>query len=398
MDDVAGRVERTTARGAAVSRETERLQQALEARLEEQDSLRRVATLVARHHAPEDVFAVVTEEVARHLHADAAMTARFDADGIATVVADWAAPGLEPFPTGEPIVLGEGTVLALVRATRAPARVDTYDSLSGNHAEELREIGMRAGVGAPILVDGDLWGAVAAGSASAPFTADSEERLGAFAELVAQAITNVDARAKLKQSRARIVEAADVARRTLERNLHDGAQQRLVSLAISLRLLARRVDRETAPAVESCIQELLAGLEELRDLARGLHPAVLTERGLGPALEALAARSPVPVDVDAVLDVRLPDAQEAALYFVANEALANVAKYAQAGSATVRVRRADDWAEIVIADDGVGDARVERGSGLRGLADRVEALDGRFQVESAAGAGTTVRAWVPVRD
>ena len=255
---------------------------------------------------------------------------------------------------------------------------------------------MQSGVAAPIVVGGRLWGAVAAGSAAGPFPADAEERLGAFAELVAQAIANVDARLQLQASRARIVEAADAARRRLERDLHDGAQQRLVGLAIHLRLLAKRVGPEAAPAVEACIAELLTALEELRDLARGLHPAVLTERGLTPALEALAARSSLPVAVHAALERRLPEAHEVALYYVALEALTNVAKYAGAQSADIRVGHADGWAEIEIADDGVGGADAAAGSGLRGLADRVEALNGRLEVHSPAGAGTTLRATVPL--
>ena len=217
-----------------------------------------------------------------------------------------------------------------MQTTSAPARVDAYAGLEGAHPEEMLKLGMRAGVAAPILVEGRLWGAVAAGSAQAPFDALSEHRLAAFAELVAQAIANVDAQMRLKRSSARVVEAADGARRKLERDLHDGAQQRLVTLAIGLRLLARRAGPEVAPAVEGCIDELLAALEELRDLARGLHPAVLSEHGLHAALEALAGRTPVATRVQVTLPERLPETHEIALYFVATEALANVVKYAQA--------------------------------------------------------------------
>jgi signal transduction histidine kinase len=386
----------SVARVVAMWLENERLQETLRSRLEEQDALRRVATLVARDHAAEDVFDLVTEEVARHLHADAAMTARYDGPGVATVLSDWALPGLEAFPTGESFELDAGTALAQVQATGAPARVDSYEDLEGAHSEEVRELGMRAGVGAPILVDGELWGAVAAGSADAPFPEDAEERLGAFSELVAQAIANVDAREKLRQSRARIVESADLARRKLERDLHDGAQQRLVSLALSLRLLATKLEPESSGVVEGCIDELLTALQELRDLARGIHPVVLTERGLRQALEALAARSTIPVILDAAFDDRLPPAQEVALYYVAAEALANVAKYANAGSAEISVQRSDGWAEIVISDDGVGGASANGGSGIRGLADRVEALDGQLSLESPPGSGTTLRARVPL--
>jgi signal transduction histidine kinase len=255
---------------------------------------------------------------------------------------------------------------------------------------------MRAGVAAPILVDGQLWGAVAAGSRSDPFAAEAEARLGAFAELVAQAIANVDARIKLSESRARIVEAADNARRRIERDLHDGAQQRLVALAMSLQLVAMSAEPATATALQGCIEDLRTALAELRELARGLHPVVLTERGLPAALKGLAARSPVPVVLDADLAGRLPPAHEAALYFVAVEALTNVAKYAKATAAEVTLHGDNRWAEIAVADDGVGGARAEDGSGLRGLGDRVEALGGRLTLASARGHGTTVRARIPI--
>jgi signal transduction histidine kinase len=390
------RVVRTLDRpSAALVCEMERLERALHARLEEERALRRVATLVAQEHAPETVLGVVAEEVARHLAADAAMTARYDGPDRAAVLADWSAPGVAPFPVGTQIEIGPETALARVYATRAPARVDSYEGMPGEYPAHLRKLGMRASVAAPILVDGDLWGAVAVGSAADPFTEDAEVRLGAFAELVAQAIANVDARIKLRESRARIVEAGDEARRRIERDLHDGAQQRLVGVALSLRLVARSAPPATATAIERCIEDLMTALAELRELARGIHPVVLTERGLLPAVTMLATRSPVPVDLDADLEGRLPHAHETALYFVAAEALTNVAKYARASTATVTLRSNGQWCEIAVADDGVGGARSEHGSGLRGLADRVEALGGRLTVDSAPGKGTTVRARLP---
>jgi len=372
-----------------------RLEHRLQAQLEEQRALRRVATLVAGQHEAAEVLAVVAEEVARHLAADAAMLARYEGPAAATVMADWSAPGLEPVPVGAALALDDASALARVQATGVPARVDAYEELQGDHGEEMRRLGMRAAIAAPILVDGHLWGAVAAGSAGTPFSPDAEERLGAFAELVAQAIGNVDARMKLRESRVRIVQAADEARRRIERDLHDGAQQRLVGLALHLRLLAMRLGPADAPQVQALIDETHAALQDLRELAHGIHPAVLTEHGLAAALGGLAARAPVPVLVEADLAERLPPAQEAALYFVAAEALTNVAKYARAGSVEVRVTRDDGWAEIAIADDGVGGASAERGSGLRGIADRIDALDGALRIESPPGAGTTVRARVP---
>jgi signal transduction histidine kinase len=383
---------------AGLALEAERLQLELHGRLDEQEALRRIATAVARQYGADEVLALVTSEVARHLAADAAMTARYDGPGLATVLADWSAPGVSHFPTGRQIVIGGPTALARVQQTWAPARVDTYEGMPGAYPAELRKLGMRAAVAAPIVVDGHLWGAVAAASAGTPFTNDAEARLGAFAELVGQAIANVDARMKLDESRARIVQAADDARRKIERDLHDGAQQRLVALALSLGLVAKTAEPATASAIKACTNELQTALAELRELARGIHPVVLTERGLVAALGELASRSPVRAEVDATLDDRLPPAQEAALYFVAAEALTNVAKYARAGAAHVMLHRRDGWAEITIADDGIGGADETGGSGLRGLADRVDALGGRLSVESTPGTGTIIRAAVPVAE
>jgi signal transduction histidine kinase len=196
----------------------------------------------------------------------------------------------------------------------------------------------------------------------------------------------------------RIVEASDAERRRLERNLHDGAQQRLVATSLAVRLAARRVtdDATVRAMLDGAGDELAHALEELRELARGLHPAVLTDHGLRAAIEAVADRAPLPVAVDVPLDERLPDPVEAAAYFVVCEALTNVAKYAQASEARVRIGRADGTAQVEVVDDGVGGADASGGSGLRGLADRVEALGGRLVVSSPVGEGTAVRAQLPV--
>jgi signal transduction histidine kinase len=381
---------------ARLAVENERLQQALRARLEESEALRRVAMVVARQHEPEAVLARVTEEVAAHLRAGATMAVRYDDPDHVTVVASWTAPRVPPFTVGRQWEISPGTALARVREAGAPVRVDSYAGMAGPIPETMRGRGLRASVAAPIWLDGRLWGAFVATSAGGPFATDAPARMGAFTELVAQAIANVDAQIRLKESRARIVEAADAARRRVERDLHDGAQQRLVALALSLRLVARSAEAGTAAAIERCIEDLQAALAELRELAQGLHPVLLTERGLPAALDSLATRSPVPVLLDADLDRRLPPGHEAALYFVAVEALTNIAKYAAATGAEVTLRGDDRWAEITIADDGCGGASVASGSGLRGLADRVEALGGRLAVTSASGAGTTVRARLPL--
>jgi PAS domain S-box-containing protein len=204
---------------------------------------------------------------------------------------------------------------------------------------------------------------------------------------------------ELRASRIRIVEAADAARRRIERDLHDGAQQRLVALGLDVRIAQRRFEKDPASAGEFLDRfgkELSAASEELRELARGIHPAVLTERGLAPAISALAQRAPVPVEVLEVPEERLASSAEATAYFTVAEALTNVAKYAQATHATVRVKRAREELVVEVADDGVGGAKAANGSGLSGLADRVGAIEGTLSVKSPAGEGTTVRAVVPL--
>ena len=199
---------------------------------------------------------------------------------------------------------------------------------------------------------------------------------------------------ELSASRARLVSAGDSERRRLERDLHDGAQSRLVALAMLLRSARRRTDGELAELLDRAQDELQTSLAELRELARGIHPAVLSERGLEPALQALATRAPVPVTVWAEAE-GLPEPVETAAYFVVSEALANVAKYAQATQATIVVRRSNGRVTVEVSDDGVGGADAARGSGLRGLADRVAALDGTLSLDSPAGRGTRVHAEIP---
>jgi signal transduction histidine kinase len=212
---------------------------------------------------------------------------------------------------------------------------------------------------------------------------------------------NAELRARLEElaaSRARIVTAGDVERRRLERNLHDGAQQRLVSLALSIRVAMAKLDSDPAAAREvltGAADELARALDELRELARGLHPAVLSDRGLRAAVDMLAGRAPLPVEIAAVPDERLPEPVEAAAYYLISEALTNVTKYAQAGVVRVRVTAGDDRVLVEVSDDGVGGADPAAGSGLRGLADRVEALGGTLEITSPAGHGTTLRAEIP---
>jgi signal transduction histidine kinase len=289
---------------------------------------------------------------------------------------------------------------ALARALRDPTLELAY---------WLPEYGTWAGVdGRPVALDGaskiiERKGTPVAALTHDPALLDQPELLDAVAAAAAIALDNarlqVELRARLEElkgSRARIVEAGDAERRRLERNLHDGAQQRLVAVSLQLRLLENRInDPDTAAElVKAASAELAQSLDELRELARGLHPAVL-EHGLKAALDALANRAAVATTVAYDDDGRLPEPVELAAYFVAAEALTNVAKYAQATEATVRVWRDNGAAMIEIADDGVGGADDTRGSGLRGLADRVEALDGSLRVVSPPGAGTVVTATLP---
>jgi PAS domain S-box-containing protein len=365
----------------------------------EQAALRRVATLVASEGDPQSVFSAVTEEVGRLLGAHSANMVRYEEGAEATVVGGWSAEGSPAVEVGPRVPLDGDTASARVWRTGRAARVDSYDGMAGALAERLRGLGFRCAVAAPITLSGRLWGAVIVSSVRAgAFAPGDEQRISSFAELVAQALANAEAHEQLAASRARIVEAGDAERRRLERNLHDGAQQRLVALALTLRVAERRIEADAAAAREllgRAETELEQALEELRELARGLHPAVLTDRGLGPALGSLAQRAPVPVQLDATVAERLPAGVEAAAYYVVAEALTNVAKYAHAAAVRVDVCRSDGRLHVTVSDDGVGGADPSLGSGLRGLSDRVEALGGRLEVSSRPGAGTTLRATLP---
>ena len=264
---------------------------------EEQAALRRVATLVAGRPRRRAVFAAVTEEVGRLLGAQTANMVRYRQDGSADVIGAWSAPGVPSVPLGSRIPLDGVTLTPKIYASGRPERVDTYEGLTGALAERLRTLGIRAGVGAPIVFGGELWGCVVVSSVEEPFPPGSEHRIAAFTELVAQALANAEAREQLAASRARIVSAGDAERRRLERNLHDGAQQRLVSLAITLRLLDRLVDEDPAEAharLAAASEELSQALAELRELARGLHPAVLSDHGLRAAILGCCHAPPCP--------------------------------------------------------------------------------------------------------
>ena len=364
----------------------------------EQAALRRVATLVAGNAPPEQVFQTVTEEVCRLLGLRTAVLHRFQDARTSIIVGKFGDP-TGPFEVGNVNELEVGSALQVLQSG-APARSD-YDELVGRGASKLRDLGFAGSVGVPITVAGATWGAlVVALRRDENLPLETERRLQAFAELVGLAVASADARDELAASRLRIVEASDTERRRLERNLHDGAQQRLVALAVGVRLAQAKLRTSPAEAerlLDEFSNELAQAIAELRELAQGIHPAVLTERGLDAALEVLAARAPLAVALDVCLPEDLPEQVETATYYTISEALANVVKHAGADSAAVRVGCPDRRVEVEIADNGVGGADADRGSGLRGLRDRVEALDGELWVESAPGQGTVVRAELPVR-
>jgi PAS domain S-box-containing protein len=375
-------------------------ERATRALADEQAALRRIATLVAAEAPPGSVFEQVTGEVAQLLGTPSASLVRYEPGGLVTLVGAWREPGSDINPVGTSFALDGDSVIARVLRTGETQRIDDYDRAGGTLADQLRALGYRSSVAAPVTVGGRLWGALIASTRHAEGMAEgSERRLCDFADLVAQALSNADAYDKLAASRSRIVEAGDAERRRLERNLHDGAQQQLVSLAVHLRLVEARLAGDPARARQELVDardQLARALDELRELARGIHPAILTDGGLAPALSALATRAAVPVEITDVPGERLPEPVEAAAYYLIAEAVTNVAKHAQASHVSVSVRRVDSRVVVDVVDDGVGGADAEAGSGLHGLADRVEALHGRLHVESPRGGGTRIEAQIPV--
>ena len=362
---------------------------------QEQAALRRVATLVARGAVPEEVFAAVAEEVGRLFLVEVAAMIRYESDGTATYVAS--AGGR--FVVGTRLKLEGKNASTLVYQTGRAVRTESYADASGPFGATVRERGIRSSVGTPIMVEGRLWGVIGvATTLEQPLPPDAEVRLASFTELVATAIANAESRSELAASRRRIVAASDQARRRIERDLHDGTQQRLVSLG----LVARAAEADVAagqgdPRAE--LSRIAAGLAdaaaELQEFSRGIHPVILSERGLGPALRTLARRSAIPVDLDVTTNARYPEPIEVAAYYVASKALANAMKHAQATRVEMSLAARGGSLLLSIRDDGIGGADPARGSGLAGLADRVEALGGSIHVHSAAGAGTHITVDLP---
>jgi len=358
---------------------------------DEQSALRRVATLVAEGAAQSTIFATVAEEAARLLAVEQAHVARYDADDSVTILGA-GGTGDQNVDLPSRHVIHDGSLAARVRDSARAARIDRYP-------DELRALAvadMHSSVGAPITVDGRLWGLISVSTAGDDLLApDTEARLAAFATLVAAAIANAQAQADLAASRARMLASADQTRRRIERELHEGAQQSLATVALQLRAVQAAIGPrhvELTASLAYVAATLNDTLDELREIARGIHPAILAEGGLSAALRTLARRSPVPV----TLNVRAPDPPaervEIAAYYVVSEALANAAKHAHAAAVTVDVEGSEDALRIRVGDDGVGGAEFVRGSGLIGLRDRVEAIGGRISVDSPLGTGTSL--WV----
>jgi signal transduction histidine kinase/putative methionine-R-sulfoxide reductase with GAF domain len=363
----------------------------------EQAALRRVATLVAQGADTEGVCAAVAREVAGVMHLPVAAVQRYEDDETMTVTAAWS-DRPHPFQPGTRWPYHPSGLAAQVRQTGHGGRAEDYSRLRGVFAAKARELGLHSVAGAPIIVDGAVWGLVTIASTDGPLPDHAEDRLAEFTELVETAIANSQSRTELSASRARVVAAADETRRRLERDLHDGIQQRLVSLALKARTIEAMTPRP-AGEIEGELSLLADGLgtalDELREVSHGIHPAILSEAGLGPALKALARRSAVPVELDLNLGPRLAERVEAAAYYIASEALTNVAKHARASVIDMRVDGCDGALILSIRDDGRGGADPNRGSGIIGLKDRVEALGGTITVLSPPGHGTALHVQLP---
>jgi PAS domain S-box-containing protein len=366
---------------------------------DEQAALRRMATLVARGAAPYDVFDAVCKETGQLIDATNVNLAHFTSDHMNLTMAGWSVRG-NHVPTGTRLPLQGDSINAIVRRTLAPARVDSYEGAAGELAARLRQLGIRSEIAAPVVVDGQVWGALIAGSDKPdPLPEGTEERVARFGELIGLAVSNATAQSDLVAARRRVIEAADAARARLTQDLHDGAQQQFVNTVLNLQLAQERwtsAPERARELIELAVGEARTGIEGLRELAAGIHPSILTNRGLAAALEALVARLPLPVELE-IAEGRLPERIEASVYFFCSEGLTNVVKHAGAGTVGVSVSHRDGELTVEVRDDGIGGAAPgEGGSGLLGLHDRIAALDGKLEISSPSGEGTVLRARIPV--
>jgi signal transduction histidine kinase len=357
--------------------------------------------LVARGTDAHAVFDAVCVETGQLIGASSVNLACFTPDGFNLTMAGWSLRDTH-VPAGTRLPLGAETINGVIQRTAAPARLDSYADAKGELAALIRGRGIRSEVGAPVIVEGLLWGALIAGTdGDEPLPAGAEQRVARFAELIATAVSNATTRSELIASRARIVAAGDEARRRIERNLHDGTQQRLIALGLDLQSVRAGIPAELVGAhagLERIGSDLEAVLEDVREISRGLHPALLSQAGLGPSLRALTRNFPVPVKLDVSISERPSESIEIAVYYVVSEALANAVKHAHASKMSVALRTSGSAIRVTIEDDGVGGAEASAGSGLVGLIDRVEALGGRLTLHSPPGAGTAISIVLPLDD
>jgi signal transduction histidine kinase len=385
---------------AEISSELDRSHDELRRVIEEQAALRRVATLVARGVSPAELFSAVVGEMGRILRVETTGIVRYDPDRSMVYVGSWSSRGDKyRMPVGSRWPIEEPSVGALVWQTGRPARMTGYAALRGGIARWASERGIACGVGCPIAVEGRLWGVMIAVSANLEVLPEGvERRMAEFTELLGTAIGNAQAHAQLAESRARLVTTADETRRRIERDLHDGTQQRLVTLGLELRMAEAVVppgNVELKAQLARAGRLVVSVVKEVQEVSRGLHPAILSEGGIRAALKMLARRSAVPVELDVRGPHRLAEQVEVTVYYVVSEALTNIAKYAQASVAYVTLCAEEKVVRLSIRDDGVGGADPRGGSGLTGLIDRVEALGGTMEIISPVGGGTSLRVTVP---
>ena len=359
---------------------------------DEQAALLRVAELVARGGPSDVVFGAVATEAQQLLDGRPVTLVRFEEDAALVVVSrsDGPAPGVR-------FRYAAGTLPDRVRRTARAVRVDDFSTEP--NADLARHHDLSAGVAAPIVVESRVWGMLAATSAGRRLTPGVEERLQRFGSLVGTAVSNATSRAQLVASRARVLSTADETRRRLQRDVHDGAQQRLVHTVIALKLARQSLLQGDMPAgldrVEEALKHAQKASAELRAIVSGILPASLTRRGLSGGVESLLADLPLPVDADVEVPRMAVDIETTA-YFIVAEALTNVVKHAKASRARVRASLGDGVIRVEVGDDGVGGAQAGRGSGLTGLFDRVEAHGGRLRISSPPGRGTTIEATLPL--
>jgi signal transduction histidine kinase len=364
----------------------------------QQGALRRVATLVAQAAPSERIFGTATEEAGHLLRVDLAMLHHYESDGTVRLAASWGR-------TGRPVMIGTSSTVVGGNVDTGgdeagrSKRMKRYVGISALIAESVRESGASSAVGTPISVEGRFWGVmVVASTKRRPLPSDTQTHLAAFANLVAISIANAESRAEVAASRARVVATADETRRRIERDLHDGPQQRLIAVQMELRSAERLVPPDSwalGARLSRAVDDLHEVGTELQQLSRGLHPAILSRGGLVPALGLLARRSAVPVELDVRIERRLPDWIEIATFYVVSEALSNAAKHARASMVRVQVEEKGSRIELFIHDDGMGGADPSRGSGLMGIKDRIESFGGQLEIESADGAGTTLHVVFP---